>query len=345
MKSIKTCLNIATLTSGLIILPSLGIAANWPQWRGSDHSDICKETGLLKKWPSGGPPLAWISRDAGIGYAGTAVVDGKLYTMGSDDNQEFLISVDTRKGHLLWKSRMGPVLANNWGDGPRGTPTVNDGRVYAINGTGVLICADAGSGKIIWKKNLKSFGSKVPSWGYTESVLVDGDKVICTPGSKQALLLALNKKTGNVIWKTAGVKAVLQYSSIVPAKINGTHQYIQLFKDKLVGIAADSGKLIWESPWPGKTAVIPTPIVKGNEIYIACGYNIGCKKVRIDKNNKPSDVYKNNVMENHHGGVILLDDHLYGHHNRKGLTCQSFETGELLWANQLKAIILEELKI
>jgi outer membrane protein assembly factor BamB len=313
-------------------------AANfdWPQWRGPDRSDVSKETGLLKHWPSEGPRRIWLYENAGNGYSGPAIANGKYFTVGTRDDNECVIALDANTGKELWVAKLGAVLENNWGGGPRGTPTVDRDKVYALSGRGDLACVNVADGKVIWKASLTEMGGKIPGWGYTESVLVDGDKVVCTPGGAKGALAALNKADGKVVWRSTEFTDGAQYSSIVPADLNGQRQYIQLTMQHLVGISAKDGKQLWSSEWPGRTAVIPTPIYRDGHVYVTSGYGVGCKLVKIDANNKPSDVYENKVMKNHHGGAILVGDHVYGHSDGSGWVCQNFKTGEEVWSEREK---------
>jgi outer membrane protein assembly factor BamB len=334
MKRVVALLLGASLLAGAFPATSFAQNFDWPQWRGPNRDDVSKETGLLKQWPAEGPKKVWMSEAGGLGYAGFAVVKGKLFTMGARDQTEFLITMDANTGKELWATPIGGRLANKWGDGPRGTPTVDGDRVYALGGDGSLICAKVADGKLLWKVTMGELGGKVPGWGYTESVLVDGNKVLCTPGGAKGTVAALDKMTGKVIWQSAEWTEGAQYSSIIIAEHNGKRQYIQLVMNTLAGLDAATGKVLWRSPWAGRTAVIPTPIFKNGHVYITTGYGVGSKLVKVGPNNEPSDVYENKVMKNHHGGVILIGDHLYGYSDGPGWICQNFMTGEEVWANK-----------
>jgi outer membrane protein assembly factor BamB len=307
---------------------------SWPQWRGPDRTDISKETGLLKTWPSDGPKKLWTYKEAGVGYSGFAVVDGKLYTMGARDGKEYLFVLDTDSGNEAWNLEIGSHYKNNFGDGPRGTPTVDGDRIYALGAQGNLVCISLADRKELWRKKMQDLGGKIPTWGYAESVLIDGDKVICTPGGSKGAVAALNKNNGEVIWQCDGVKDQAHYSSVIPAELHGVKQYVQLLVSAAVGIDASTGKLLWKIPFPGKTAVIPTPIVHDNHVYVAAGYSVGCKLIRLDAPDKASEVYFNQNMVNHHGGVVLLDGHLYGYSDGKGWVCQDFKSGEIIWSEK-----------
>ncbi len=331
MKQTRTALFISL---ALVAAGSAAHGLDWPQWRGPDRTDVSKETGLLKSWPEGGPKRLWLFENAGHGYSGPAIANGKLFTLSTRDGSEILLVLDANTGKELWAAKIGGILKNRWGDGPRGTPTVDGDRVYAMSGPGDLACVRIADGKVLWQVNMESLGGKIPQWGYTESVLVDGNQVVCTPGGSKGAIAALDKMTGKLLWQSAEFTDPAQYSSLVLAEINGTRQYVQLTMNNFVGVAAKDGKLLWKSDFPnGRTAVIPTPIVKGNNVYVTAGYGAGCKMVEIGPGNAVKTVYENKVIKNHHGGVILVGDYLYGHAD-PGWVCQNFKTGEEVWSHR-----------
>ena len=204
--------------TALIFSTTISHAADWSQWRGPNRDDISAEKGLLKSWPEGGPKQLWVFKDAGLGYSGYSIVGGKLFTMGIRNGGEELIAVSIKDGKELWAAKIGEILKNGWGDGPRGTPTVDGDHVYALSGRGNLVCAKVADGKVVWEKTMKSFGGGTPGWGYTESILVDGNKVICTPGGSSGAIIALDKKTGETIWQSKDFTDGAQYSSVIAAK-------------------------------------------------------------------------------------------------------------------------------
>lgn len=323
------------LVSALLAVHSASLADDWPQWRGPARSDVSNEKDLLRHWTQE-PKRLWLFENAGHGYSGPAIAGGKLFTMGTRNGSEVLLALDTRTGKELWTASIGEVYSNNWGDGPRGTPAVDGDHVYALGGQGALICARTADGQVVWRTTMQQFGGKTPGWGYTESVLVDGDKVVCTPGGSRGALVALDKKNGKLIWQSKEFTADAHYSSIVPAEINGARQYIQLTERALVGIDAANGKLLWETDFPGRTAVIPTPIHRDGYVYVTAGYSAGCKLVKIGPGNKVHEIYQNRVMKNHHGGVVLIGDHVYGHSDGAGWVCQEFLTGKEVWNERRK---------
>ena len=295
------------------------------------------EKGLLQDWPEGGPKKLWTVNDAGLGYSGVTVQAGSLYTMGAFDKKEMLLAYNSSSGEKLWEVHVGELLTNGWGDGPRMSPTISNGKIYALGARGNLLCVLAKNGKQVWKKSLvDDLGGKVPGWGYTESVLVDQGKVICTPGGKDGAIAALDADSGRTIWRTKSFTDGAQYSSPISIMHQGKKQYVQLVMKNIVGIDPGNGSVLWKSKWPGKVAVIPTPIFSNGHVYVTSGYGVGCKLVKLG-DNYPTNVYENKVMKNHHGGVIKVGEHLYGYSDGVGWVCQDFKTGELIW-NEKKAL-------
>lgn len=304
---------------------------SWPQWQGPMRNGLTKETGLLQKWPDGGPKLRWLFDQCGAGYSGPAIVDERLFILGSRDGKSQLLAIDANKGQEVWAVPIDEEFENDWGDGPRNTPAVDDGHVYALSAGGTLICVRAEDGKELWRVTMQSLGGSVPNWGFAESVLVDGDKLLCTPGGEQGAIVALDKRSGEIIWQSKELTDKAHYSSIVRGEFHGKPQYVQLLEKRLVGVGVDDGKLLWEVPWGGSVAVIPTPIVRGNQVFATSGYGAGCMLVEIDSSNVPKTIYQNKRMKNQHGGVIALDDSLYGFSDDVGWVCLDFATGEFNW--------------
>jgi outer membrane protein assembly factor BamB len=306
---------------------------DWPQWRGPDRNDRSNETGLLQAWPDRGPELLWRNDNCGLGYSGFSVVGDRLFTMGQENQSQFVVCLNVGDGKELWRTPIGGSFGNNWGDGPRSTPTVDQGQVFALSADGTLAALSAENGTEQWSIQLTDFGGNVPTWGYSESVLVDGDQVICTPGGDEGALLAVERATGKKIWQSAQVTAPPHYASPSAATIGGRRQVVQLLVNAVVGIDAESGSLIWQSDWPGRTAVIPSPIIREDSVYVTSGYGVGCKRLDI-VDGQAEAAWTNKVMKNHHGGVILIDDHLYGYSDDAGWTCQDWATGERVWSEK-----------
>lgn len=312
------------------------VAADWPQWRGPNRDDVSREQDLQAEWAADGPSKLWLSDKVGLGYSGFAVVGDTLYTLGADDENESVIAVNVADGSVKWSTPIGERLKNGWGDGPRSTPTIDGDRLYALSGRGALACLNLADGSEVWKVEMKDFGGKTPNWGYCESPLIDGEKCLCTPGGSDGAILALNKTTGEQIWQSKDFTDGAQYASIIAIEHGGKRQYVQLTQQNLVGVDAANGDVLWETGFEGRTAVIPTPIYHDGCVYVASGYGAGCKMVKLNDTKEPEEIYVNKNMTNHHGGVVLVGEHLYGYSDGKGWICQDFKTGEIVWSEKNK---------
>ena len=339
----------------LISIASLAGADDWPQWRGPDRNSVSREKGLLATWPKDGPKLLWTVKDAGLGFSAPVVVGKTVFLCGTrDEKEDIIIALDLDTGKRLWTWKIGELFtfkANQWGDGPRGSPAVDGNLLFALGGRGDLVCvdfSDKSNVKEVWRKNsIKDFGGQMMSeWGYAESPLVDGDLLICTPGGAKGTLAALDKRTGEVKWRTKELDHKSTYASIVAANIHGVRQYIFLgYVNDLAGavvcsVAADGGKLLWSMPiFKGKSyAVCSSPVVKDNFVYVTAGYGMSCHLFEIDKTEKEwtaTDKYSRDIQQkvkNLHGGVVLVGDHIYGHtEGRDVWICQEFKTGNIVW--------------
>jgi outer membrane protein assembly factor BamB len=342
----------ASLLLALPLLPAFAATAptssgpkpfDWPQWRGPNRDDVCKETGLLQTWPADGPPVVWKRKDLGGGYTTPSVAAGRVIGMSYRGNDEVVWALDEATGAPLWATALGPKPDAYTNDGPRSTPTVDGDRLYAVGVGGTLACLESATGRVVWRKSFpKDFhGHMMTGWGYSESPLVDGDKLICTPGADDAALAALDKKTGKVLW-TATVPAGggSGYASVMPAEVGGVRMYVNWLKTKLVGVAAKDGKLLWEyDAIANPTANIPTVIVRGEYVFASSGYGEGgsalLKLVPATGGVTAQQVYHLGAtkLQNHHGGMVLVGDHLYfGHGHEKGdPVCVEFLTGKVVW--------------
>ncbi len=320
------------------VAPVGPVGSNWPAFRGADGTGVSPDTGLLDSWPADGPKRLWIFEDAGMGYSGFSIVDGKLYTMGTKGDDVHMICIDAATGKEIWSKSFATDDQNGynagWGHGPRGTPTVSDGMVYGLGPKGVLVGMNAADGKKVWSVDLvDDFDGKPGGWGFSESPLVDGNKLIVAPGGSRAGIVALDKKTGDVIWTADEVRpGKAEYATVVVADIHGKRQYVKFFETTIASVDAATGELLWEAEFPdGRTAVIPTPIIEGNRVYVAAGYGAGCRGFDIGTDFSVTEVFSNKEMVNHHGGVIKFGDHLFGFGDGKGLVCQDWASGERVW--------------
>jgi outer membrane protein assembly factor BamB len=321
------------------------LGADWPQWQGLNRDGKSADVGLLKQWPADGPALAWKASGLGKGFGSVAVVGERIYAFGDQTDANYLMSLDAGTRKVLWSTKVGK--AGKYGPpgydfaGPRCTPTMDGGLVFAVDQWGEFICANTADGKEQWRKNYeKDFGAeKPPDWGYSESPLVDGEQVVVTPGGPKGALVALDKKTGRLIWQSKDFTDPAHYSSIVVAEIGGVRQYVQLTAANVVGISPKDGAVLWKAARKGNVAVIPTPIVSGNYVYVTSGYGAGCNLFKVTPGSgqfSVEQVYANKVMVNHHGGVVEVGDYLYGYSEGKGLTCQDFKTGAAAWTEKEK---------
>ena len=327
------------------LVPALH-ADDWPQWRGPKRDGISAEKGLLKEWPKEGPTLAWQFKNAGLGFSSFAIRDGKLYTLGSRGDNEIILVLDAADGKELWTAKIGPVVNapenGTWGDGPRATPTLDGNLLFALGSQSDLVCVDLSkNGAEVWRTNLeKDYGGKLMTgWGYSESPLVDGDNLFVSPGGKKGAFLLLEKKTGKLVWRCTDVKQTAAYSSAMPADFGGVHQYVQLSYVAgtggfLNGIEAKTGKLLWQTQIFKKDsyAAAPTPIVTDKYVYDT-SIDGGCHLFEI-KDGKAIDKYKLKETRNvksAHGGVVLVDGHIYGHSELTGWVCQDLLKGTLDW--------------
>ncbi len=340
-------MNTKTLISTLAcaILLSSASANDWPQWQGRDRNAISKERGLLKEWPKEGPPLAWKITGLGGGYNAPSIAAGRIFGMGNRGDDEVVWALSETDGKELWVTRLGPAFEQKMPQGKEGpgcTPTVDGERLYVLGMGGDLACLQVKDGKIVWQHSLKGdFGGSVPRWSYRESPLVDGDKLICTPGGADATLVALDKVTGKTIWKSpvpGGPGAA--YASAIAIDFDGQRQYVQFTAKALVGVAASDGKFLWRYDQPANNMGIncSTPVYQDGLVFAASAYGAGGGAVKLGKDAnggvKAEEVYFCKKMQNHHGGMILLDGCLYGANggNEGGfLVCLDFKTGNVLW--------------
>jgi len=350
MRSIWSCIGWLALWLTARGLP----AADWPQYRGPQRNDVSSETGLLAEWPAGGPKLLWTFGEAGIGYSGMAVVGDRLYTIGGRGDAEFLLALDTSgpAPRELWAAKVGPVFewsGNKWSAGPSATPTVDGDLIYALGGNGDLVCVETSSGKEVWRQNLPADmeaevnpiggGPKKLGWGYTWSPLALGDMLLCLPGGPKGTMAALDKRTGNVLWRNADVTDQAAYTSPIVAEIGGVRQCIALTNQGVIGVAVEGGKLLWNYRRRFSTEVVNTPIVQGDLVYVTVGAGQGCDLIRVTKAGDAfatDVVYANKNMTNHHGNTLLYQDHVYGFSEGKGWICQNLASGEIVWSERTK---------
>jgi outer membrane protein assembly factor BamB len=341
--------------AALCLAPAAGMdvrPTDWPQFRGPDRNGLSQETGLLKSWPAEGPPRIWTATGLGGGYGSVSVVGGLIFGSGKrPDGKEYVWALDETSGQEKWATPFADGQSVGYGEGPRGTPTYAGGKVYAVGTGGDLVCCDAATGKIVWRKSYtRDFGGRVPMWGYSESVLVDDGKVIGTPCSRDAAMVALDANTGEVVWKTTVAQPGRAggYASPVKTEVGGVPMYVNLLGDSggVVGVHAETGKLLWQhARVMNGTANIPSPVVKGDRVFVSTGYGAGAALLQLVPSGgsvtvKELKSYTGErrgsppAVQNHHGGMVPVGDHLYfGSGHNQGLpACVDLRTGEVAWA-------------
>ena len=339
---------------------------DWPQWQGPDRNAVSKETGLLQEWPREGPPLAWKTNGLGSGYSAPSVAKGQIFGMSNRGDNEVVWSISESDCKTLWVTNLGTALTEGKPQGKEGggcTPTIDGDRAYVLGLGGDLVCLQTTDGTMLWKRNLVTdLGGILPTWRYNESPLVDGDKVICTPGGDEATIVALNKMTGELIWQTAVPEleeanadnqssrrrsrgpeyrnSRAGYASALAIHYAGQRQYLQFTSKSLVGVAATSGKLLWryDRPANGFGITCSTPVYQDGKVFAASAYRAGGGLARLSANGDAGiaaeEVWFSKNMENHHGGMLVIDGALYGSNGGNGggyLICLDFETGGVLW--------------
>ena len=377
-----------------LVLASLSLSAaasevvgeDWPQWRGSNRDAISAETGLLPSWTGEGPPLAWRIDDLGTGYGAPSIAEGRIFGISVRDDEEVVWALSEADGKELWAVPLNPATIEGMRqgrEGPGSAPTVDADRVYVLGAGGSLSCLQVGDGKVLWRRSLvEDFGGILPLWRYNESPLVDGDRVICTPGGPEATIVALDKMTGEKIWsckvpeaapsegesgssgerggsggqggrggggrgsgdrEQKGPPSGAGYASAIAIDFAGQRQYVQFMATSLVGVAADTGELLWRYDRAANSNRIncSTPVYHDGLVFAASAYGNGGGAVRLKEGNdgkvEAEEAYFTTNMQNHHGGMIVVDDSLYGAHGGNGggfLSCLDFRSGEVLWRDR-----------
>jgi outer membrane protein assembly factor BamB len=315
-----------------------GLAAfdDWPQWRGPRRDGVSAETGLLKQWPAGGPPLAWKSGGAGEGYSSFSVSGGRLYTLGARQGTEYVMAYDVATGKKVWEVANGRRFENDRGSGPRSTPTIDGDRAYVFGSSGDMTVLDAASGKVFWTQNLlRKYGGSNIRWGLSESPLVLSDRIIVTPGGSGAAIVALKKTDGSLIWKTQSDEP--GYSSALLHTVGNVQQVIVFTGERALGVDVNDGRLLWSyDRVANRTANIATPIARRNRVFLSSDYGTGAALLALGADGNKviaSEIYFTNEMRNHHASSVLVGDYLYGF-SSSILTAMHFDTGKVAWRDR-----------
>ncbi|MFG0335839.1 MAG: PQQ-binding-like beta-propeller repeat protein [Maioricimonas sp. JB049] len=333
-----------------VLLPGMAASASdWPQWRGPNRDGMAVENNFNADWRRQKPELLWMVDGMGQGYASVSIVDGKLFTTGNDRSSQSVVCADAATGELQWRRKLTDQAPKHGYEGSRCTPTLDGDPLYFVTSNGQIICQKKADREVIMTPTIHDWnGRKMSGWGVSESPLVDGDRVLCTPGGPDAMIVALNKMTGEDVWASAvpdlgdNGKDGAAYSSIVISEGAGVKQYVQLVGRGVIGVRAEDGKFLWGyNRVANNTANIPTPIIDGDYVFASTGYGTGSCLLKLSRNGSgvsAEEQYFLNAktFQNHHGGMILVGDHLYaGHQHNKGFPiCIEMKSGDVTWFEQ-----------
>ncbi len=311
-------------------------AASWPRFHGPRGTNMSPETGLLRQWPEGGPRQLWTAQGIGDGFATVAIADGRIYTAGNRNNQTVITALDT-SGKLLWQAPNGGAWTGAQ-PGSRGTPTIEGDRLYHESPLGDVVCLDAPSGRKIWGLNiLQTFGAENTTWALAESLLIDGDHLICSPGGPQTAVVALDKRTGQIVWKSPSVGGDRAgYASPALVVHQGLRMILTMTSQHAIGVNADTGELLWQfkhvTPWDEN---IFSPIFHEGQVFISTGHRVGSVMLKVTVQGRKAsvqEVWRSTDLDNHHGGTILLDGYLYGSLWSPGWACLQWQSGKTMYS-------------
>lgn len=333
---LRSCFALSVILVAVTVAWPSSQVAEWHQWRGPNRDGISAETGLLQAWPSNGPRQRWRTTGAGEGYSSFSASGGRLYTLGARGSTEYLSAFDADTGRKLWEQANGQRFRNDRGDGPRSTPTVDGTRLFVFGGSGDLSAYDAATGARQWTVNVvREHGGVVPYWGYSESPLVIGDRIIVNVGGRGASLVAFAKADGRVLWRAESDEA--GYSSPVLLRTGSLSQAVFFTGRRALAVDPRDGRLLWSYPAvSNRTANIATPVVRGSQVFLSSDYGTGAALLQVRAAGNlanAEEVYFTREMRNHHASSVLVGEHLYGF-SGSILTAMRFGTGEVAWRDR-----------
>jgi len=327
-----------SVACGVVVMAAQAPSTDWPQWRGPERNGVSRETGLLREWPRSGPAVVWSASQLGVGYGSVAIAGSRVFVQGMKNRQSVVTSLDRAAGKAAWSVALGSAQENDRGSGPRSTPTVDGDRVYVLTETGDLVCLLVADGKVVWRRNiLREFNGRNISWLISESPLIDGDRIIVSPGGRNAGMVALDKMTGTTVWVSKELSDEAGYASPVVADVQGVRTILTLTGNAGIGVRATDGKVMWRyGNVANNTANITTPIYSNGKVFFTSAYGTGGVLLGLRATGQDvsaQEIYFTRNMQNHHGGVVLVDGYLYGFNNSI-LTCLEFETGKVMWRDR-----------
>jgi outer membrane protein assembly factor BamB len=316
-----------------IVAGTAAAAADWPQWRGMERNGRAADTGLLRQWPAQGPEQLWRVDGLGAGYSSFSVANGKLFTQFQRMGSQFVVAMDAATGKTLWETEAGNLFPQDRGPGPRGTPTVDGDTVFALSADGTLVSLVAATGKKNWEQNiLREYNGSQINWGLSESPLVDGQRLIVTPGGKDRAVVALDKKTGKALWGAGDDQAA--YSSPIAFDFGGQRHVVVFTAKGAMGLNAANGWVMWKyAKVANRVANVATPLYHDGHVFLSSDYGTGCALLKLtaegDRVNA-TEVYFNKDMRNHYCSSVLHEKHLYGFSSGI-LTAMNLMTGDVAW--------------
>lgn len=323
----------------IVLLFSLTIlsAQENAQWRGDNRDGKYMESGLMKTWPETGPELLWHFDQLGEGHASAAVTNTMVLISGTEDENGFVIAFD-HTGNQLWKKVYGKEWMESY-NGVRSTPVIYNGMVYMLSGLGELVAMNSKNGDIVWRKNiLNEFNGDNIRWGVTENLVVDGDNLYCSPGGSEGNVIALNRKTGDLIWQCKGNGEKTAYCS--PALVNLPNRKLLIThtQNSILGIDADNGELLWSFEHTNQYSIHPnTPLYHDGYLYCFSGYGKGGVMLKLsDDGTSVKEIWKSSTLDSQMGGAILLDGKIYGSgHTNREWYCLDWKTGNVLFSSKM----------
>ena len=336
----------STIIIIFLLLPVIA-GAQPSQWRGPARNGHFPDTGLLKSWPKEGPELILKLSGIGMGFSSPIEHMGTIYVTGKKDTMDLLAAIDP-EGEIKWQVPYGHSWTSTYTN-TRSTPTLEDNRIYLISGTGRLVCLDSETGKEIWSAEPDlDFEAEWHNWGVAESLLIVDDMVICSPAGKQTTMVAYNKYTGALVWKSEPTGGKRSYVSPVLYEYNDLRLILGMTTMDLYGVMPETGKILWTYPYytlnedrrnRGGDIMTNTPLFKGYDIFITTGYNYPSVMLRLAEDGKSvSEKWRNHTLDNHHGHAVLIGDKLYSSNwkdNSNGnWICLDWDTGEVLWVRK-----------
>ena len=329
--------HFVVLLVGVLGTAGLAVAAEeepaWPQFHGPRRDNLSTETGLLKQWPEGGPRRVWTAQGLGHGYATVSIARGMMYTSGNIGGKTVITALDLA-GRTLWQVENGKAWEEPQG-GARGTPTIDGEHLYHENPYGDVVCLEAKTGKKVWGLSLlERFPSKPPTWGLAESLLMDGDRVICCPGGSETAVVALDKRDGRTLWKSPSAGDLAGYASPALAEHQGLRMIMTLTSKAMIGVNADTGDLLWrfEHATPFDENIL-MPLFHDGHVFV-CTRTTGSVLLRIDASGGKASVtpvWRSTDLDNQHGGVVLVDGYLYGSCLGPRWVCLEWKTGRTMY--------------